>query len=395
MKNNLNEKLEELIKFFFDKKLTAGANVLVLKNGKEVAYAQYGFGNIEKNRPYARDTIFRLYSMTKPITAAATIHAASLGKLDLTANVSDYLPEFSDMYVTDSEGKTREKATHQIAVQDLLNMSSGLAYPNEAFEGGRQSAKLFEEIDQRLYSDSPMTTAEFATKAAKLDLCFDPSTHFLYGISADVLGALIEKISGMKFSEYLKKYLFEPLEMNDTGFVVPKEKQERFAAIYDCTGSEFKETYTNHLGNRYLKDVEPAFESGGAGLVSTLDDYAKFATMLMDGGCYKGKQVLTKAAVRFLTQGGPDELSHDLQSHFDWMRGYTYGNLMRCCRDASRSSLFTGDGEYGWDGWLGPFFSNDPEHKTTVLMGTQVFGMGCMGTFARRLLNLINSEIND
>ncbi len=388
----MQQKIQSIIKQFIDRGYAAGANTLVLKDGKEICYAQYGFRDLENKVPMDRDTLIRLYSQTKPVTGAAAILLAEQGLIDLSQPVSTYLPEFKDMHVL--QNGRRWKAERPLSVLDLLNMSSGLSYPDENTECGRESALLFDEIDRRLYTDNPMTTREFARKAAELDLSFEPGTDFLYGISADVLGALIQEVSGMSFGSYLQKYFFDPLEMHETGFSVSKENAGRLAKAYEQTPEGLKEIKTNRLGMRYLRDKEAAFESGGAGLVSTLDDYSHFATMLLDGGTWNGRHIMSPAAVKFFTHGGNPSLTANLHRWWPWLGGYTYGNLLRVCRDSTQATWFAEDGEYGWDGWLGSFFSNDPKTGMTVLLGAQLTGVGQMGPLAHQIKNAVTARMS-
>lgn len=389
MKNKINELLKNAV----EKHDTAGANVLVLKDGKEIAYCESGFRDIEGSVPMTRDTIFRLYSQTKPVTAAAVMLLVSQGKIDLNAWLSDYIPEYGEMYVN-VNGERRPAANH-ITVGMLMNMSSGIAYPDGSSEGGKQSGEVFWKIESRLFSDDPVTTAELAEMMSKNDLCFEPGERFMYGASADILGALIERVSGMSFRDFLKENFFEPLEMNDTDFYVPKDKSARLAKVYDYSENGLTEVRTNHLGMRYERDIIPAFQSGGAGLCSTLDDFAKFASMLLNGGQYGGKRIMSEASVRQLISCGrlPHGEEKYLQECWSWMSGYTYGNLMRVCEDESRTMLFSSKGEYGWDGWLGTFFSNEPAHGITLLFGTQQVGIGKTGTLVRSIKNIVMSEL--
>ncbi|MBE6880519.1 MAG: serine hydrolase [Ruminococcaceae bacterium] len=388
MKGNLQNIMDKAVA----KGDVAGVNLLVLKEGKEIAYCESGYKDLENKIPMTRDTIFRLYSQTKPITAAAVVLLASRGEIDLSAWLSDYFPQYGDMYVN-INGK-RERANRQITVIDLLNMTSGLAYPNDFYEGGKQSGAVFRQIDQRLFSDNPVTTLEFAEMMSKTDLCFHPGEKFLYGTSADIAGALVEKVSGKRFSEFLQDEFFTPLGMTDTAFYVPAEKQSRLTKAYDYDkDGKLFENKTNNLGLRYYRDVPPAFESGGAGLCSTLDDYSKFATMLINGGEFGGKRILSERAVKFLTKGGlTDCQKAQLKADWDWLGGYTYGNFMRVCEDESRTSVFSNKGEYGWDGWMGTFFSNEPQGRITFLLGMQQLGIGKGGTLTRKLKNIVMSN---
>ncbi len=390
--SSLHNKAYDIIKKSIDNGSTAGANLLVLKDGKEEAYCEYGYRDIENKIPVTRDTIFRLYSQSKPVTAAAAALLISRGEIDIAADIADYLPEFAEQNV--SIDGTRKPALRRITVRDLLNMTSGLPYPDDSTDGGKQAGGVFWEIDQRLYSENPVTTAEFSKLMSKVDLCFEPGERFMYGTSADIMGALIERVSGMSFGKFLKREFFEPLEMNDTDFYVPAEKQNRLAKVYDYSDSGLKECKTNHLGLRYMRDIPPAFESGGAGLCSTLDDYSHFAQMLLNNGEYKGRKIMPPYAVKFLTGSGiPEEKLWQFREWWGWQSGYTYGNFMRVCRDEEQTSLFSSKGEYGWDGWLGTFFSNEPKHGITLLLGVQQVGVGQTGTMLRKLKNAVMSEL--
>ncbi len=388
----MKERILDAIKSAVENGDTAGANVLVIHNGHEAAYCGYGYADLENRAELRRDTIFRLYSQTKPITAAAVTALAEEGRIDLGAWLSDYLPEFAAAYVN-RDGKRTEARNH-VTICDLMNMTSGIPYPSDDSEGGKQSGAVFWEIGQRLYSDNPVTTAEFARKMASVDLCYEPGERFMYGASADILGAVIEKVSGMSFRDFLMERFFLPLGMCDTDFYVPAEKSSRLAKVYDYTDNGLRELRTDHLGLRYDRDVLPAFLSGGAGLCSTADDYARFAQMLMNGGEFNGKRILSRAAVRYLTHGGltPSQKPQLIES-WGWLRGYTYGNLMRVCDDESMTALFSSKGEYGWDGWLGTFFSNEPQHGITLLFGTQQAGIGRTGTLVRKIKNIVMTEL--
>ena len=261
---NLSEKITVLLDTAVKKGDISGANILVIKNGEERAYAESGMRDIDNSLPVCRDTIFRLYSQTKPVTAAAAILLAAEGVIDIAADISDYLPEFSEPYV--NVNGERFRSPKQITVRDLLNMTSGLAYPHEGTAGGEQSGGVFWQIEQRLHSDNPVTTAEFSELMAKTDLCNIPGAKFMYGASADIMGALIEKVSGKSFRDFLGERFFEPLNMSDTDFYVPEEKALRLAKIYSYGENGLYECKTSHLGLVYERNMIPPFQSGGAGL---------------------------------------------------------------------------------------------------------------------------------
>ncbi len=387
----MKEKIDAALQRAVGRGEVAGANVLVLKNGMEQVYCENGFRDLGHGKKMTRDTIFRMYSMTKPVTAAAVMQLVAQGKLDLSGWLGEYLPCFWNARVYNEGGSVPSKTP--IMVRDLMNMTSGIVYPDDT-PWGRQSGKVFGELANRLYGEDPMTTQEFAQKISGAELAFEPGERFCYGASADVLGALVEEVSGMSFRDFLKEHFFEPLGMKDTDFYVPQEKRERFAKVYDYGENGLVELRTDHLGLRYERDVVPAFQSGGAGLCSTLDDYANFAQMLLNDGKWQGKELLPKAAVRYLTHGGLNERQKPyLQQGWVWMGGYTYGNLMRVCEDEARTTLFSGKGEYGWDGWLGTFFSNEPKYGVTLLFGAQQVGIGQAGTLVRKIKNIVMSEL--
>lgn len=388
----MEQKIREAMKHSIESGSCAGANVLIIKDGKEQVYCEYGYRDLENQIAMSRDTIFRLYSQTKPITAAAVILLASEGKIDLASAIEDYLPEFKNGHV--NQNGIRQAVQRKITVRDLLNMTSGVSYPDAATEGGRQSEAVFKELEERLYTDHPMSTREFSEKMGKIDLCFEPGQEFRYGASADILGALVEVVSGESFGTFLQRNFFDPLEMKETGFYVPEKNQKRLAKVYEETERGLVEVQTNYLGLRYNRDIAPAFESGGAGLCSTVDDYSKFGQMLINDGMYQGRRIMPSQAVRFMIHGGltPSQMVQ-LHNGWDWMSGYTYGNLMRVCHNESETSVFASKGEYGWDGWLGTFFSNEPQHGITMIFGTQQVGIGRTGSLVHQIKNIVMSEL--
>ena len=351
-----------------------GAILMVRKEGKETVYLESGYADIEAKKPVARDSIYRLYSMSKPITATAVMILVERGLIDLADPVCRYLPGFCGQMVAAADEHV-EKPWRDVNIQDLVNMTSGLVYEDNHLTG-RQTEALFEEVIKGLDEGEGGTygTVEIANRLGQIPLAFQPARSWCYGTSADVAGALVEVVSGMRFGDFLEKELFNPLEMVDTGFWVPEEKQSRLVKTYECNEGKPSVLYTgNHLGIRNAMDRRPAFESGGAGLVSTIDDYSHFAQMLLNGGSYKGKQILSPAMVRFMTG---HVLSAEQQEVFEregmaWLEGFSYGNFMRVLVNPGRSTTLGSKGEYGWDGWLGCYFANAPQDQMTILMMTQ------------------------
>lgn len=415
--SNLKERLQNVMEQSVKNCEVAGVNLLVEKDGEEVCYCQAGMADREENRPISRDTIFRLYSQSKPVTAVAAMILMERGQLDLCQPVSDFLPAYEKQFYCMDDGsigeetaggsnkeKISEKADSQaetkpvlqpMRVFDLLKMTSGLVYADELTAAGKQTGEVFDKIDRQLYTKDAMTTREIADALGGCTLAYEPGSSWRYGTSADVLGAVIEVVSEMKFGDFLEKEIFGPLQMKDTAFWVPEEKQGRLAAVYETVkeqGKNFLVRYEgDHLGIRRRLDQAPAFESGGAGLASTLDDYMRFSRMLMQGGTLDGVRILQPATVKYMIGG---ELMAHQQPAFDkWigLEGFSYGNLMRVCKQPARAGYIAGEGEYGWDGWLGVYFANLPKEKMTILMGTQKKDGG---TFAltRKLRSMVLAE---
>lgn len=384
--------LEEVLNKAVADHEVAGINVLVLKDGQELAYAQAGHADREAGKAYTRDTIARMYSMTKPVTAAATMILIDQGELEVGQAVEDILPSFKKLSVWEDGRKVPLK--RKLLIKDVLTMTSGLSYPGDITSpSSMEVQQVFNELDSRLHGEAPMSTLEFADRIAECGLAFQPGEKWLYGTSADILGAVIEKVSGMRFGEFLEKELFGPLGMHDTGFYVPADKQDRLAKVYETVDGEMREYFTENLGIRYDQSESPAFEAGGAGLVSTIDDYAKFATMLLNNGEHEGRQILSKAAVRYMTSGGlaPWQLE-SLKHSWESLYGYDYNCFMRILEKPGSAYFYGSEGEYGWDGWLGAYFSNSPKEKVTILMTCQKRDAGTMEV-TRKVRNIIGTML--
>ena len=358
-----------------------GVSALVICKGKELYYNAFGDADTERGIPMSRDIIIRLYSMTKPITAAAVMLLAERGKLDLWDPVSRYLPCFRGQKVW-VEGRGEGSAERENTLYDLLNMTSGITYPDENTEPGRRMKELVDGYVARREKGERVDTQKYVRGIASVPLCFQPGDRWMYGFSADVLGGVIEAISGMTFGEFLKKEFFEPLEMPDTGFFVPKEKLGRLAQHYDRTEAGiFIPHRGSHLGEYCGEDV--AFESGGAGLVSTLDDYSHFALMMVGKGIYKDRRIMGRKTVEFMTQ---NRLTEKQRITLNWesTKGYGYGCLMRILTDQGLAATNASIGEYGWDGWTGNYVTMDPKEELVLLYFIQRCGAGgAMATLRR------------
>lgn len=377
----------------------AGANILLLKNEKELYCQSYGMADIERGIPMTRDSLFRIFSMTKPVTCAAVMLLMERGMLDLYDPVSRYLPGFRNQTVLNPDGST-SPVMREMQIRDLLNMTSGLSYPDDCTPVGKMVAALFDEMTDAQDAGHGFSTVTLANRLGQLPLCYHPGSRWQYSTSADVLGAVVEIVSGKRFSDFLKEEFFLPLEMPDTDFYVPDDKKHRFTQLYRCTpqsmfaASQLTDV-VNALSSSNMTAPEqmnirpelgknlgmegyahrPVFESGGAGLVSTIDDYAHFATMLLQKGTYHGKRILSPKTAAFMCSPQLDDsFAKDL--NWDSLRGYRYGNLMRYL--VNRSDATNADlGEFGWDGWCGTYFTVDPSEDFIMLYFVQRCDTGC------------------
>jgi CubicO group peptidase (beta-lactamase class C family) len=284
---------------------------------------------------------------------------------------------------------TISPAVREPWIIDLLSMTAGLCYPDTDL-AGQYAEAVFEEDQKQITAGGGMSTLEFCNRLGELPLAFDPGTRWRYGTEADILGAVIEAAAGKRFSDFLREELFEPLGMKDTAFRVPEEKQDRLVTCYRQVPGGLEEFHNLHLAvGRY--DREPAFESGGAGLVSTLDDYAAFAGMLLNNGVHEGKRILSPAAVRFMTA---PRLNPEIRRNlWDSLCGYNSGCLVRVCDQPESCGIFNEKGEYGWDGWLGTYFANMPGRRISFLLNQNAPDTGTAAV-TRKCRNILASALS-
>ncbi len=391
MKEMTRHRIRETIADAIADGQTAGANLLVLQDGEEVFYDEQGYADREAKVPIRRDTIFRLYSMSKPVTAVAAMQLMERGQLDFSQQVAEFLPGFANATV-EKDGKILPSAVQPTVLQ-LLNMTAGLTYGDDVSISGKMVSALIEEAVQKLHTDDALTTVELCNRLGQLPLAFEPDSSWRYGLSADVLGAVIECVSGVRFGEFLRVNLFDPLGMTDTDFWVPEEKRARLARTYETVGKGEMRLYTgDNLAISNDMERPPAYEAGGAGLVSTIDDYAHFAQMLMNRGSYGGEQILAPRTVDYLIGG---ELTHFQQDAFRrWvgLEGFSYSHLLRVMRHPGSAATLSSEGEYGWDGWLGCYIGNFPKDRLTVLLMQQKKDAGTT-TMTRKVQNIIQSGL--
>lgn len=334
----------------------AGYDCAVYLDGGEVYRRMDGYADREAGRPIAHDTIYRMFSMTKPITCTAALQLYEKGRFLLTDPLGNYLPEFREMTVR--EGDSLRPARNPITIRNLFTMSAGLTYDLDS--PSMQALKRD--------TDGRYTTRQLVQALAKEPLTYDPGERWVYSLAHDVLGALIEEVSGLPFEEYLQRHIFAPLGMKDAHFFVPEDKLGRVAYRYGCERGKapVREAYEN------LYQASPNYRSGGAGLSCTLDDYARFACALCRGGwCEQTHaRILGSATVRLMRE---NQLSEAQMRDFNWVQyaGYGYGLGVRTLVSRAESGSPGGLGEFGWGGAAGTYALIDPEYRLVMLFGQQ------------------------
>lgn len=369
---------------------TPCALALLWRDGEEKFCHASGYADLGRNTPVDRHTIFRLYSLTKPMTAVAAMTLVERGRLDILAPVSDYLEGFRDQHIAVGEGKTMP-VKQPMLVRDLFAMTSGLCYPGEDTPAERAMAKLYESFDQE-DPDGPRTdTVAAANLMGQQPLAFQPGESWLYGTSADVLGAVIEVASGKALDEYMAETVFEPLGMEDTGFFVPEEKQSRFATLYEHRDGMLAPYLPKHPDmNEYL--TRPPIISGGGGAVSTISDVLSFARMLLGDGELGDERILSRRSVEWLSQ---NHLNEQQRAAITWdtMPGYSYGGLVRVLLEPAKSFSLGAVGEYGWDGWAGAYMTVCPAENLVLLVMQHLTNTGGTTPLTRKIRNIVYSHI--
>lgn len=384
--------IKDVIQRDIDAGVLAGASVLVHQSGWEQFYCQAGMADREQKKPIERDSIFRLYSMSKPITGAALMLLMDRGMVDIHDPVSRYLPGFENQVVHAPDGTV--PAVRAVTLKDLLGMVSGLPYWDENLAKECKLDKLLSPEELRHFVEDDLDTVETANLLGKAGLLFQPGESYRYGTSTDIIGAVVEVAAGKRFGQFLKDEFFDPLGMPDTGFFIDPSKAGRLANVYRETPQGLELYEADHLGVLNKPFSSPAYESGGGGLLSTLDDYMKFATMLLQEGSFGTTRILSPAAVEYFTEPQLDDVQlaafhKDMPHH----NGYNYANFLRIMTEPGKAILNGSHGEYGWDGWLGCYFMNDPVNEMTILVMMQKVDAGTI-PMTRKVRNLIFSAID-
>lgn len=347
-----------------------GASLVVCHKGREVFRNVYGSDK--------EDSIYKVFSMTKPITTVAAMMLYEQGLIDLYEPISKYLEGYKEMKVATKDGLV--DAVRPITLQHLLNMTSGLVYPGE----DRESDRVMEQVRIRLHERAVKAREEgrslgnldiINTIGQEVPLQFQPGEGWRYGFSADALAGVVEVVTGIPYGEHLKKVIFDPLGMKDTGFYVEESQIHRLAQMYSRVDEEGHLKKADEQAyewlNMYAPTKPPYIESGGGGLYSTLEDYNHFVQMLAAGGTYQGKNYIGRKTVDYISGNQLNEQQMKYVD-FDSIIGYGYGNYMRVMMNPALAASNGSVGEYGWDGLPGTYFFIDPKEELTLVYMQQI-----------------------
>lgn len=376
-------KVDDVLDGLVEQKRLAGGTVVIARRGKIVHFKSYGMADIESKRPMKNDAIMRFYSMSKAITSAAIMILADEGKLSVDDPVSKHIPELSKVKVATADGLVAPKREATIA--DLLLHTAGYSYGSSPQP---TSDAAFKKIDPL---DHERTLKEMDERLTGVPLAFHPGEDWLYGISIDVLGRVIEVASGQPLDRFLKKRIFKPLGMKDTGFFVPKKKHDRFAQVYN-SDERGKLTIGDNEAHRDFSKPR-AFLSGGGGLVSTARDYLRFLMMIQQGGTLDRKRIVSEKSVRLMTTSQlPEKVPHIYFG--DQQRigvGFGFGFSVR--EKMSDWDPAGRVGEYGWGGLASTHYWVSPKDDLIVITLEQSMPYSFMTEFAVK--GLIYDAIED
>lgn len=367
--NFSTEGLARIDRFFareIEAKRVPGAVIAIARDGKLVHYKSYGLLDPAKGTPMPLDAVFGLASMTKIMTSVAALQLTEDGRLPLKSRLSDYYPGFAAMKVgvPQPDGSLRmDDQTRPIFIHDLFRHTSGLTY------GGRGNHPVAKFYPGGTQPPLEGNTAEFIDRITKLPLAHQPGVAFEYGFSTDVLGAVVEKVSGQRLGEYLQANVWKPLAMVDTTFAISERQRPRLAQPFAQNPLDGKPQSIP------LLNLPTKFDCGGACAFGTVGDYVRFGQMLMNGGVLDGKRVLSPATVAHMTANHLiAEIRNTVGVIEPHREGFGFGLGVAVRTQAGMSAVPGSVGEYTWNGAYGTAFFADPKEKLVVVLGTAAPG---------------------
>jgi CubicO group peptidase (beta-lactamase class C family) len=356
-------RLDSTLKSLVDSQKLAGMVTVLARHGKIVEERTYGYADVASQKPMQKDTIVRIYSMTKPITGIAMMMLYEEGKWKPSDPIARYIPEFRDLKVysgVDKDGKpTLDKPGHAPTMGELMSHTAGFTY---GVFGATPVDKMYQEA-QLL---SAPNLQDFIERVGKLPLVYQPGEGWVYSISVDIQGYLVEKLSGKSFPDFLRERIFLPLGMKDTGFFVPAEKLDRVASIYQGDAA---------AATAMPKDPgisqPPGLPSGGGGLYSTAGDYLRFAQMVLNGGELNGVRLVAPSSIELMrTNHVSDEVKNARKfgiGLYQMQPGLGFGYDFAILEDPLKLGSTAGKGTFLWDGIAGTWFWIDPANDVVFV----------------------------
>jgi CubicO group peptidase (beta-lactamase class C family) len=360
-------RLHALMQQAVDQKQIAGIVTILARHGKVVDYRTYGVRDMASNAPMMKDTIFRDYSMTKPVTGVAMMILYEQGKWLPSDPISKYIPEFAHLKVfkgVDTNGKMiLVDPDHAPTMRELMTHTAGFTY---GIFGKTPVDAMYR--DQNVLASRNLQ--EMIDKLATFPLLYQPGTEWVYSVSMDIQGYLVEKLSGQSLPEFMRDHIYAPLGMRDAGFYVPAEKRNRFATLY-TTGADGNLVLTR-IGDGGMSDdlTSPTLASGGGGMVSTAEDYYRFAQMLGNSGTLNGQRVLAPASVHLMSSNHVPTslLTGEYSIGLQTLRpGFGYGYNCAVVFNPPEANLPEGKGTFFWDGLAGTWFWVDPTNDVVFV----------------------------
>jgi CubicO group peptidase (beta-lactamase class C family) len=368
------QRVETHFRRYVDDGKLAGWTVAVARRGRVALLAHYGLADVEATRPVADDTIWRIYSMTKPVTSVAVLMLYERGLLELTDPVARYIPAFADMRVYRAGSAAKPgtvPASEPMRVWHLLTHTAGLTY---GFHHAHAVDEIYRAKGFEFGTPRGMDLATACDTWAAMPLLFEPGAEWNYSVATDVLGRIVEVVSGERFDTFLAEHVFAPLGMDDTAFWVAPDELDRLAALYmpNPAGGLLRNTSMGDAATR-----EPTLLSGGGGLVSTAADYHRFAQMLARGGELDGARLLGTHTVAYMTRnhlpGGADLETFGRPIFAESAnRGIGFGLGVSVVVDAVAGKMLMHEGEFAWGGLASTAFYVDPAAEVTAMFFTQL-----------------------
>ncbi|MGI9532547.1 serine hydrolase domain-containing protein [Lutimonas sp.] len=360
----VESKIDSLFKITVDKNQIPGAVALIKHKGKIIFHRAYGHRNKELGQEQDTMDIFRLASMTKGLTAAAILQLNEKGLLDLDDDIAKYLPEFKDLIILDSVHQDSSFSGHQtnshITVRQLLTHSSGIGY---GFQNDQYNKLVLHQDVSEGFCQDNRTSRQNTRKIASLPLMQEPGKSFIYSLSYDVLGTLIEVVSGMRYDYYIKENLLEPLHMQNSYFIIPKESREMLVQVYEPSEDGKKLLPASYSDIEYPLMESRQFYSGGADLCGTAEDYTHFIQMIMDGGIYKNTRVLSENSVKMMLSKQTEFDDGDSDQGFStWVTN-----------SKGAENGFMSKGSFGFGGFFDTYGWADPHLNMNAILLLQMY----------------------